>query len=125
MSRTALGCLVAVLALTACGGGGYVGVGGGSGWGWYDWYDYYDPWGWYPYAVTAGDFDADDRLDVAVADGKDGAVYLLHGTSSAKLEDASSAPFIGRTEPRWRRRTRPATPASPTRTTRLRSTGAG
>lgn len=101
MSRTVLGCLIAVLVLAACGGGGYVGVGVGGGWGWYDYYDYYDPWGWVPYAVTAGNFDSDDRLDVAVADGKDGAVYLLRGTSSAKLDDAASAPFIGRTEPRW------------------------
>ena len=101
VSRTALGCLLALLALTACGGGGYVSVGGSGSWGWYDWYDYYDPWGWDPYALTAGDFDADDRLDVAVADGKDGAVYLLHGTRSDRLEDAASAPFIGRTEPRW------------------------
>lgn len=101
MSRLALGWLVALLVLTACGGGSYVAVGVGVGWGWYDWYDYYDPWGWYPYALTAGDFDADDRIDVAVADGEDGAVYLLRGTSRAKLEDASSAPFIGRTEPRW------------------------
>ena len=102
MSRLVLGSVIALLVLAACGGGGtYVGVGVGVGWGWTDWYDYYDPWGWYPYALTAGDFDDDGRLDVAVADGRDGAVYLLRGTSSAKLEDASSAPFIGRTEPRW------------------------
>ena len=101
VSRTALGWLLALLALTACGSGGYVSVGGSGSWGWYDWYDYYDPWGWDPYALTAGDFDDDDRLDVAVADREDGAVYLLRGTSDAKLEDASSAPFIGRTGPRW------------------------
>lgn len=101
MRAIALGWLAAFLLLAACGGATWVGVGVGVGWGWYDYYDTYDPWGWCPCAVTAGDVDADGDVDVVVADGRDGKVYVLPGKGSAKLDAATAAPFIGRTKPRW------------------------
>jgi len=46
------------------------------------------PSGWQPYSVIAGDFDDDDNLDLAVADGDyDGCVLVLMGSDSAVFQD--------------------------------------
>lgn len=74
---------LAALVFTSC--AGYM----AWGWGYYPCDPYYDPYcydyyyaQWTPTSVAATDFDADGRLDLAVADGQDGRLWFVAGQPS-------------------------------------------
>lgn len=85
------GLALALLLLPAC--AGYV----AWGYGWCD--PYYDPYcydyyyyKWEPASLGAGDFDGDGLLDLAVADGSAGGLWLVKGASGGGFEDPPTNP---------------------------------
>jgi hypothetical protein len=73
-------CALALLLFTGC--YGYYGIGYAYGYYWYPCCDDYHYKPWYPTALSAGDADKDGRLDLAVADARDGAVWIVRGKES-------------------------------------------
>lgn len=89
MRRMIQGLALSSLLLSACGGYGYLAVGIGVGYGWdYGGDYYYDDCSCY--SMVASDFDGDGALDMAVADGRAGVVWLVPGRPGGTFADAPS-----------------------------------